>query len=173
MRIFFVGGIHGTGKSTLCKAVAAELPAEHLSAGRLARAAGSLESTTKFVADVAANQRRLLDAISERRTRLGDVILDGHFCVINKSREIERIPVQVFASIDPAALVHVSGDSDVICTRLSDRDGVDYDRGFIETFGQVEATHASEVARSLRRPILNVDGSTPASRVAEFFRRAQ
>jgi adenylate kinase len=117
-RIVFVGGIHGSGKTTLSQALAVLVPAAHLTAGGLIREAAepghvvTVGPQDKAVPNVDANQAVLLRGLAAYQARNADdlrvLLLDGHFTLMNASGEIEEVPLEVFKTIAPIALAHGS-----------------------------------------------------------------
>jgi len=135
-RLIFVGGIHGVGKTTLSRRVAAILGAEHVTAGDLIRAAATAPNAAptgisgKSVADVDANQERLLRGLQSYRaerqqsdTQSYGLLLDGHFCLLDSTEQVAEIPIGVFDALQPAAVLLVEAVPEVVARRLLDRDG--------------------------------------------------
>ncbi|MCV6623477.1 MAG: ATP-binding protein, partial [Cellvibrionaceae bacterium] len=103
--IFFVAGIHGVGKSTLCRKISERHSLPHYSASELIkRVRSGTYSTEKLAQNVGRNQDFLITAINEF---VGEqaIILDGHFCLFNKDREVEKIPSQTFTDLSPRAVI--------------------------------------------------------------------
>ncbi len=101
----FVGGVHGSGKTTLSRFLAEALSAGHVTAGELIRkaAAPSHVVTTgaqdKAVPDVDRNQAVLLRGLSAYLAADDrPLLLDGHFTLIDPSGGIVEIPAEVFAA---------------------------------------------------------------------------
>jgi adenylate kinase len=169
-QIAFVGGIHGVGKTTTCRAVADQIGVTHLAASELVRAGGGVATSgTKVVSDVPANQVALVAALAAVEHK--ELILDGHFCVLATDLRIEPVPLNVFAAIDPVALVLVSGQATEIRSRLRDRDGVEYDEEILARFQDAEAAHAVRVATALGRPLLCITADR-VSDMSTFVQRA-
>ena len=77
----FVAGIHGAGKSTICRELARLIGASHATAGDLIRANATTEVTAgvKAVPDVDANQELLLRGLAmHRAASAAPLLLDGH-----------------------------------------------------------------------------------------------
>ncbi len=49
----------------------------------------------KFVSDIDDNKVLLLDAINDLRQADKEIILDGHFCLLNENGVITRIPMEI------------------------------------------------------------------------------
>src|SRR5687768_12978665 len=124
MPITFVGGIHGSGKTTLCQDLAKSVGAQHLVASALIRE-GRTMAHGKQVADVDANQDALLAGLAARADRASDIILDGHFALLTPSG-ITSISLDVFKAICPSAIIVLTCDPDTAARRLAQRDGQQY-----------------------------------------------
>ncbi|HYO95965.1 MAG TPA: ATP-binding protein [Polyangiaceae bacterium] len=167
-RIIFVGGIHGVGKTTLCRAVAEEMGVTHVSASELVRAGGGVsEPATKVVSQIAANQAALIAALGALDDQV--LILDGHFSLLTTESRIEAVPLSTFAAMEPVALVLVSGQTEDVRSRLRDRDGAEYDAELLSEFQDAEAAHAVRVGTALGRPLL----CTTPDRICDLLSFAQ
>ncbi len=91
--MIFISGVHGVGKSYFCDMVKTETGIESYSASTLiTQKEHSGFSKDKLIPDIDDNQQYLLQAVSELRDSGENFILDGHFCLLNASGEITRIP---------------------------------------------------------------------------------
>jgi adenylate kinase len=169
-RIVFVGGIHGAGKTTLSRRLALILPALHVTAGELIRGAGdpgeavTLDRVSKAVADVDRNQERLLAGLHAYRNRatvgsngLG-VLLDGHFCLLDRHGAIADIPSGIFAAIDPVAVIFVEANAETVFSRLSRRDGGTPSLAIVTMLAERERARAAEICAGLGIQMWSVSG---------------
>jgi adenylate kinase len=159
-RIVFVGGIHGAGKTTLSRRVASLLSASHVTAGAMIREnaqAGTVVTTgraNKAVPDVDANQELLLRGLALYRARVaGPILLDGHFSLLRPTGEVVPIPLTVFRSIAPSAVLLVQADKAVVRRRLVERDGSAPPLETIALLAEREEASARTVCRDLRIPL--------------------
>lgn len=84
--------------------------------------------------------------MQELRESGTDFILDGHFCLINKSTgNLERISLETFTTLTPEAIVLLTEKPKVIVERRNTRDRID------ETpeLQNMEKQYAKEVAELL------------------------
>jgi adenylate kinase len=170
MSLFFVGGVPGAGKSTLCQQLAGLLNAQHLIASELIRYSPDPDDPTgRAVADVARNQARLIAALNEIRQPGTDLILDGHFCLLDRGGHIVPVPVQAFREIDPMALLVVEAPPLRVRTRLEDREGEPYDLDLIVRLARGERAHARRVASALNVPLEIWDASRGIDSARTFF----
>jgi adenylate kinase len=155
LRIYFVAGVHGSGKSQLCQELSRSLGVPHLRASQLiGYVPEPSDDTGKRVPDVQGNQDRLVAALRDRRPAGEDLILDGHFCLLDKAGRIVRIPAATFTSIDPLGIILVTATPHVIQARLERRDNVAYPLPTIETLIREEQAYAREIGGQLSRPVL-------------------
>lgn len=149
--MIFISGIHAVGKGYFCGLVKKELGIETYSASNLisnARNAGF--NSDKLVADTEENQQYLLAAVQELRESGTDFILDGHFCLINKSTgNLERISLETFTTLTPEAIVLLTEKPKVIVERRNTRDRIDETPEHVEQFQNMEKQYAKEVAELL------------------------
>ena len=95
--IIFVGGIHGVGKSTLCKKACELIGIKYLSASSVLNwAKVNNNQKSKKVQDITQTQDLLINGLKKFITDEKVYLLDGHFCLLNKRSEICKIPVGTF-----------------------------------------------------------------------------
>jgi adenylate kinase len=154
MSLFFLGGVHGAGKTALAKALAPRVNGVALSASQLIRAEGVVPSTPdKRVIDIDANQRRLLQAMARYQPINGVVILDGHYCLRNALAESEPIPLLVFQRLTPRALLLLAADPEDVVQRLSSRDAQTHEITQLTDLMACEQTAAERVSAHLGIPL--------------------
>lgn len=154
-KVIMLGGIHGVGKSFLCKKIKDVNICEVYSASQLMRDyINENVDDNKKVEDIKLNQDILLNAIEEKIPNDIVMILDGHFCLINNYREIEEVPIDTFMSIGINAIIILISDADTIINRLSSRDSLQYSTDFINEFQNKEVDYATEIAKELSIQIL-------------------
>lgn len=170
-KAIFMGGIHGVGKTTLCELILKQTGIKFYTASSLIKRvrAELVESGVKKVADINNNQQVLLSGIEMYVESGPYYVLDGHFCLLNSSGEVTRIPPETFSAISPSAIVCVSDRVDVIRSRISGRDDVDYDEGLLSEFLSEESKYASELASSLRVPFLHFDNRESVNGLLQFI----
>jgi adenylate kinase len=168
--LYFIGGTFGAGKSTLCKTLGQLLPGEHLKASELINFIPNPDDTTgKSTDQVISNQERLIEALAIRRASDGTVLLDGHFCLIDDTYTIVRLPIDVFQRLNPSALVLVESNPDEIVNRIKLRDGRDINPDIINQLVQAEREHSQFISEVLRVPIMIVNSLTPIINILAFL----
>lgn len=170
MALFFLGGVHGAGKSSVASALATRLPARALSASALIRQEGVEPSTSdKRVNDIAGNQERLLRALSRYREPGTAIILDGHYCLRAESGEPVALTVDVFRRLCPDALLLLEDDPDAIAERLGERDRQHHEASNIAALTLCERAVAELVSATLCLPLLIVRQPEAAEEALSFL----
>ncbi|HEX5177811.1 MAG TPA: ATP-binding protein [Gemmatimonadaceae bacterium] len=173
MSLFFFGGIHGAGKSTLCEALKGPLDAVHLRASDLiGYVAEPGDLMRKAVVDVGANQELALSALTPYLTSSLTILLDGHYCLVRRDASIVNVPLDVFTSIRPLGLVLVEAPTFLVKQRLERREGSsEYQIEFLTRLTQVERQQAEFVSSSLNVPLKIWRHGMRKSSVLTFARR--
>ncbi|WP_339273424.1 ATP-binding protein [Paenibacillus sp. FSL W8-0426] len=154
-KIVFVGGIHGVGKTCLCKEISKEFDTPHFSASDLIRKQKEEEArSVKNVTDVKGNQDALIMAINKFVTDILVFLLDGHFCIINKEGKVERIPQDTFERMEISCLLVLIDDPEEIQKRLKKRDSRDYSIDLLDKFQTEELEYARQLSETLMLPLL-------------------
>lgn len=155
MHTFFVGGVHGVGKSTCCEQAAKALGIQHRSASAMIKSlkAGAISSITKAVVSPAENQHILIKAVDAFFAN-GEqmLILDGHFTITTTAGQVERIPVEVFEAIYIGGIVVFIEDPQLIRDRRMTRDGASPEVTSIGAAQALELEHAQRIASALDCP---------------------
>ena len=147
---FFIGGIHGVGKSTFTKKVAAEMGLPFYSASQIISDAAASNKTKLVIADeVLSNQESLIVGLHEAGWFRNGGVLDGHFVLRTGSADSSVIPVGVFARLELDAMLVLTAKPSHIVERLEARDGVQWDLRVVEEMQEQEISHAKQVAKKL------------------------
>lgn len=149
----FVGGIHGVGKSTICKNVFQPAGFQYVTASSLIAEHSGKTDRNKRVEHVSSNQAVLLRALVKAKSKHDRLLLDGHFSLINDCDEIKPIDVEVFRSMNINQLILIKGRPDEIAARLKARDGKDWQISFLSRFQNEEEAHARYVAKAIGIPL--------------------
>lgn len=166
--VVFVGGVHGSGKTTLSRVIAEALPATHVTAGALIREAAApghvvtVGAQDKAVPDLDANQAVLLRGLSAYQARTADdtrpLLLDGHFTLMNPAGEIVEVPSAVFRAIAPVVVLLVESKAEIVHQRLAGRALEAPSAETIARLAGRERERAIETAASLKIPLFTVAG---------------
>lgn len=169
--MIFVSGVHGVGKSYFCNLVKDSVGIETYSASALIATKKRSEfAKNKLIPDIDENQQFLLWAVDELRTLCQNFILDGHFCLLNASGEVQRIPYGTFAMLKPDAIVLLTENPEIIASRRRKRDGIEVAVESIEYFQREERLYADEVARDINAKLFVSEGAKDLMRAIEFIK---
>lgn len=154
-KIAFLGGVHGVGKTTFCLSIAKRTRYSHVTASQLIKEKKeSAVRQDKAVADISDNQRLLIAAIHERTDEGQDLLIDGHFTLINTSGKIEKIVRNVFLSIGPKLIGVLCDKPEAIQNRIMFRDGQSRTLEEIKEHQDQEKDYGKSIAQFLSVPFL-------------------
>lgn len=155
-KVFFIGGIHGVGKGTICKEISESIGIKDISASTLLKWEEVSEfPENKVVKDIPDTQQRLLNGINDLDN--GCYLIDGHFTLFDSNYHITTVDIDVFYSMNPLSLAIVVNDVNIIAKRLLKRDGKEYDPNFLEKMQISEIEHAKKVSGKLDVPLFIID----------------
>ena len=159
--IIFLGGIHGSGKTTIGRLLAKRLDIEYISASKLIRWEEMITNKLeKRIQNINESQNLLLNALNKTVKHDKIYILDGHYCLINKSNEIISIPFEIFKEINPLCLILIDIPFKTIENRLIERN---YDYEFInivEKQAKEEYAYAYTLSKRLDIDLIVSDSNT-------------
>ena len=148
--IVFIGGIHGVGKSTICRQICGEVKLEYLSASELIKWKDINEDVqNKKVKNIPATQDRLIIGLTNTVQENKFYLLDGHYCLLNSENEIVNIPLDTFKLINPISLNIVLGDINEIKNKLEKRDNRPYDQELLNRMQESELNYARHLSKTL------------------------
>ena len=154
-QLVLIGGVHGSGKSFICEKLAFDLPfLTCISASRIVEHVGSAKS----VNNVLDNQKLLTERIRKIKDNHEMTIVDGHFCVMDKGRDIQYVGEDIFKCLSPSVLVLVKTCPETIRHRILIRDNIEYSLSFIEKLSQEESYWAAYTSEVLDIPLYHVIG---------------
>jgi len=148
--VAFIGGIHGVGKSTVCRHICDDLKIGHLSASDLLRWMEINEDPkNKKVTDVPATQDRLITGLTFTVRQDKSYVLDGHYCLLNLDNDVVRVPLDTFKFITPVSLNIILGDIDKVKRVLEKRDKKPYNSDLLKKMQDNELAYAKELSKIL------------------------
>ena len=152
--VAFVGGIHGVGKSTICRQICNEINIDYLSASELLKWKDISEDfKNKQVKNIGDTQDRLIIGLENTIKKNKFYLLDGHYCLINTNNEITDIPLKTFKEINPISLNLILGNISEVKQRLEKRDNKPYDYELLDLFQNKEIIHAKYISETLGIPL--------------------
>lgn len=169
--LVFVGGVHGVGKTTLCKKLESETGFTHYSASDLIKKVKSeaVEEGKKAVRNIKGNQEILVVAIDKYLNETDTTILDGHFCLLDPEQKISKIPAETFIEISPSAIAVAFDAPENIREKINNRDGSNYDLELIRLFQSAEIEYSKEIAERLIIPHFLFDVSNDMTSFVKFI----
>lgn len=168
--IAFIGGIHGVGKSTICRKICDELKLEYLSASDLIKWNDINEDNqNKKVWDISLTQDRLIVGLENRIQKNKSYLLDGHYCLFNSENKIINIPLGTFKLINPFSLNILLGDIIEIKQRLEKRDNRQYDQDILAQMQESELDYAKYLSKALGI-VLNIGDQNDYSNLLSSIR---
>lgn len=169
--MIFISGVHGVGKSYFCDMIKEATGVESYSASTLiTQKKHSGFAKDKLIPDIDDNQQYLLQAVDELRSSGKNFILDGHFCLLNASGEITRIPYDTFTTLNPDAIILLMEKSEVIADRRKERDGIEASVQSIEAFQQEECAYAKEIAIEIGAKLFISGGAGDLAQAIDFIK---
>lgn len=151
--IFFIGGIHGSGKGTTAQQILSITNLIHLEASKVLKWEEISLKENKRVEDINITQNILIKNLQHIVDRNKIYLLDGHYCLINNQEQVERIDVDTFEKINPISLSIKIDNPQEIKTRLEHRDSKNYDIKFLEYFQNEEIKYAQFLSQHLKKPL--------------------
>lgn len=149
-KIIFVGGIHGVGKTVLCRSLVERLGGQHVIASDLIRRLNVQPSNEiKRVKNINRNQEVLVSAIDEFLQNEERYFLDGHFCLFGEDGSATEVGLEVFSKIAPQSIILVNDDIDNVIQRLNLRDSVIHDVDRLWQLQQCELESSEIISKSL------------------------
>lgn len=149
--ILFVGGIHGVGKSTICKQLCVDLDVNYLSASDVLKWKDiNIDKKNKKVTNIPGTQDRLIAGLNNVITPDNYYILDGHFCLFDANAIVTKIPFDTFKIINPLSLTVITGNLDDVLNGLQSRDQKSYTYESLSNMQKLEMEYAQELSDLLK-----------------------
>jgi adenylate kinase len=160
-QIIFAGGIHGVGKSTLCREITAALSIGYLSASEVLKWNElNTDVKNKKVLNIPDTQSRLINGLKSIIEADKNYLLDGHYCLFNKDGEVTPVPMETFTEISPLILILITNSVSIIKIALEQRDQKIYNIGMLRLMQERETSYARAVAAQLNVPLFIFDKRT-------------
>ncbi|MCI9845381.1 ATP-binding protein [Flavobacterium pectinovorum] len=154
--IYFIGGIHGAGKGTICKEIASKTRLIHITASQVLKWEEISDSDNKLVKDINSSQDRLIKNLKNLIKKDEIYLLDGHFCLLNSDDIPCRIDENTFDQINPKAISIVIDDVKEIAERLKSRDGKIYNIQILNKLQEMEIEYAKYLSDKYSIPYIEI-----------------
>lgn len=143
MEYIFLSGIHGVGKSTLATELEKKIDIKTFSVSDLIRKAGNnINATDKNTEKISHNQAAWKNELSKLNIDGAMLLLDGHFCLLDKDRNIVTLPFTTFKNTRMSKIICIKNDPQIIKERLLERDNSEYPLALLEEFQNCELQQA-------------------------------
>lgn len=153
--IYFVAGVYGVGKSTICQKLSDMSSIPFYSAGDLiSEVNGEVYGANKTVKNKEQNQDILLTAVEHKLQSVTSIILAGHFCIFDKESNVELLPEYVFDQLHISKLVLLETTIEQVDNNIQKRDTRKYSSDAIKAIKNLEHIQACKVAERLKVPFL-------------------
>jgi|SRR5690625_317804 len=170
MEYIFLAGIHGVGKTTLAKKLELALDIKVIAISDLIRESGkAIVQSKKETDDISGNQE--LWKLELERINISEkhLLLDGHFCLIDRSKNIIRLPFSTFEGTKMGKIILLKKDPHEIRENLLRRDNYDYSIKFLRRFQESEETQAINYARIKDIKLFKYSNDTVFSSLIDFI----
>jgi adenylate kinase len=161
-KIIFVSGIHGVGKTTLITKLVSHFgnSISDESASSIITREKNKNWSQKKVEDIDINQAALERGIKKILASSNKpLLLDGHFCLLNKRNDIEKIDTQIFKFLSPQLIILLIDEPQNIKERINNRDSSSWDLDLITQFQQEEKQYAQKVSKLVNSELLMINPS--------------
>ena len=95
----------------------------------------------------------LVTAVNERLQKDKTFILAGHFCIFDKSFNVERLPESVFSLMSISKVVLLESDVTKVCENLRYRDSRCYPLDALKSLKQSEKMQCEKITKQLGLPL--------------------
>ncbi|MEH7623891.1 ATP-binding protein [Bacillus thuringiensis] len=170
MEYIFLSGIHGVGKSTLAAQLEKEINIKTFSVSDLIRKAGNNISTSiKSTENISSNQD--LWKVELNKLNIGDskLLLDGHFCLLNKNRNINSLPLSTFKDTCMKKIICIEAEPQIIRERLLKRDKNEYSVALLSEFQNCELQQATRYSSENNISLFVYNEKKPFSELINFI----
>lgn len=147
--IYFVSGIHGAGKGTLCQEMSGKIGLPVYSCSDLIKQNSEYVECGKIVPTAERNQEALIHGLNKINEE--KFLLDGHFCLVGQNGSIIELGYEVFDAIGPVAVINVVCDPVTVHQRMLERDGSALEVSLLDKLQVYETKRVNEFceARSI------------------------
>ena len=158
-QIYFVAGVHGVGKTSLCQNLAIHTHLPHHSCSQMIRERKQHQKAlSKIVSSeqIDSNQLALEDALYDLRFEKA-MILDGGFSLLVEGQKPKPNPFDIFKSMSIETLFFLTCEPDVIVDRLLKRDGDYHSLNAVSSLQALETQRVYEYSEKFKVPVVEID----------------
>lgn len=166
----FVAGVHGSGKSTLSRRINQEINIDYTSVSDLIRSSGKLiAADNKSTIGINRNQIIWKNELNNINNKENLILLDGHFCLLNKENKIQVLPEDTFDDTNMIKIILVTNTADTIFSRLQKRDDKKYSIELLKDFIAMEEKQAYLLSQVKKIPLFIYDENEPFDELLKFL----
>ncbi len=174
VKLVFITGAHGVGKSTICKKSSLSIEVDYFKASELIcshlNRTLPMNKQTVNITELFLNQYALVEEVLYlRKSSHRTILLEGHTCLINRDLHIQQIPMEIFCLLDISAIVIVTRRIDEISKSIFLRDHISYSSGIVQCLQDLEISTAKLISKEFSIPLLHIDTSNKDVRNLEIL----
>ena len=154
--IYFIGGIHGVGKGTICKEITSRTNLSHITASEVLKWNEISLLENKLVENISSTQDRLIYGLENLIVESKEYLLDGHFCLLNSFGVPSKINEETFDIINPKIILVVIDDVQKIIERLESRDHKKYDVEVLTELQEMEIEYGKYLSKKYCVPYIEI-----------------
>lgn len=154
--IYFIGGIHGVGKGTICKEIESKSELIHITASEILKWSEISSSDNKLVENISSTQEKLIFGLDNLIDKNKKYLLDGHFCLLNSLYVPCKVDEETFDILNPRMIFIVIDDVEKIAKRLEKRDNKKYDIKVLSELQNMEIEYAKYLSRKYSAPYIEI-----------------
>ena len=153
--MILLAGIHGVGKTTLCKEIEKHLNINCYSASKLIEnALLKPMPKNKLIKDIQINQIALINEIEKIRINTNNkFMLEGHFCILNKKQVVTTIYKSVFKELNIDYIIILAQNKRILSKRNKFINPCLNSNNFLKEFQEKEIQYGKYVSNYLKVPI--------------------
>lgn len=158
-KLILVTGIHGVGKTTICKRLSSLSGYQYLSASTLIfnylQTPPPKSKQVTGLNNLCHNQEVLVQALSTQNYER--ILLEGHLCLVDEDLIIREIPDVYLNRINLSAIVLLTRSVDNIYHDLLKRGQTQYTQTFLDKLQDEEKILFNSVVKKFNLPSLRID----------------
>lgn len=153
--VYFITGVYGVGKTSLCDKLKEVLSVPYFSASELISVQNNeTYGANKAVKDKVENQNLLERAIKQKLLKYPTIFLNGHTVIFTKNKTVDLLPTQAFHNFNLRAIVLLETTASILLKHLNNRDKVIYSAGEIAALADAERSQCQIISQELQIPLV-------------------
>lgn len=168
--IIFVAGVYGVGKSSTCALLSKKLQIPWLSASNIIKdeRGSATWGKQKLTEKIEENQILLLRGIQRALRSQPNLIIDGHFSLLDKDMRVTPIGEETLTGLNISIIVLLEDSPPKISKRLFDRDGIKWPNSLLQELIDTEKSLAIQFHKDHEIP-LGIFKWNAVAEIADFL----